>query len=132
MPQNKPQATIFSAQLAQLDKLLCASRPLWQNRSFECSTLPWADDFPKLAATVWQLDDDELDAIDACPVRLSECLLPSLREDLLAASITWPLALLQADAAKASPATSDIDFASQSRLDIEDIAHFSAHIKGRK
>ena len=136
MPQNNSPTLTFTAQLKQLDRLLCASRPLWQNRSFECAQLPWAEAFPTLAETVWQLADIELDEIDACQSRLNELLLPSLREDLLAEGNDWNLNLLlpsSLTAADAKVNTSiDTATATEPLLDFEDMAHFSAHIKGRK
>lgn len=125
MPQKNSHTSTFIAQLKQLDRLLCASRPLWQNRSFECKQLPWAETFPALAKTVWQLADIELDEIDACQSRLSELLLPSLRKDLLAKGNDWDLNLLL-------PSSLTTATAIEPLLDFDDMAHFSAHIKGRK
>ncbi|ACJ30039.1 Conserved hypothetical protein [Shewanella piezotolerans WP3] len=125
MPQKNSHTSTFVAQLKQLDRLLCASRPLWQNRSFECKQLPWAETFPALAETVWQLADIELDEIDACQSRLSELLLPSLRKDLLAKGNDWDLNLLL-------PSSLTTATAIEPLLDFDDMAHFSAHIKGRK
>lgn len=125
MPQKNSHTSTFVAQLKQLDRLLCASRPLWQNRSFECKQLPWAETFPALAETVWQLADIELDEIDACQSRLSELLLPSLRKDLCAKGNDWDLNLLL-------PSSLTTATAIEPLLDFDDMAHFSAHIKGRK
>ncbi|MCL1093273.1 methyltransferase [Shewanella kaireitica] len=125
MPQKNSHTLSFAAQLKQLDRLLCASRPLWQNRSFECTQLPWAETFPTLAETVWQLADIELDEIDTCQSRLSELLLPSLQKDLLAKGNDWDLNLLL-------PSSFTTATAIEPLLDFDDMAHFSAHIKGRK
>ncbi len=134
MPQNNSPTLTFTAQLKQLDRLLCASRPLWQNRSFECAQLPWAEAFPTLAETVWQLADIELDEIDACQSRLNELLLPSLREDLLAEGNDWNLNLLLPSSLTAADAkvNTSTDIVTEPLLDFDDMAHFSAHIKGRK
>lgn len=134
MPQNNSHTVAFAAQFKQLERLLCASRPLWQNRSFECAQLPWSEAFPALAETVWQLADIELDEIDACQSRLNELLLPSLRKDLLAAGKDWNLSLLLPNSLTAADTevNTSTDTANEPLLDFGDMAHFSAHIKGRK
>lgn len=134
MPQNNSHTVAFAAQFKQLERLLCASRPLWQNRSFECAQLPWSEAFPALAETVWQLADIELDEIDACQSRLNELLLPSLRKDLLAAGKDWNLSLLLPNSLTAADTevNTSTDTATEPLLDFGDMAHFSAHIKGRK
>ncbi|GIU07448.1 methyltransferase [Shewanella sp. c952] len=134
MPQNNSHTVAFAAQFKQLERLLCASRPLWQNRSFECAQLPWSEAFPALAETVWQLADIELDEIDACQSRLNVLLLPSLRKDLLAAGKDWNLSLLLPNSLTAADTevNTSTDTATEPLLDFGDMAHFSAHIKGRK
>jgi len=116
--------TTFTAHFQQVDRLLFASRALWQNRSFECQTLPWQADFPLLAQTVWQLQDSELDPIDTCQSHLAAVLLPPLQQDLANAGLIWPLTALQHQitASQSHPPLTTFD----------DMAHFSAHIKGRK
>ncbi|MCL1058987.1 SAM-dependent methyltransferase [Shewanella gelidimarina] len=140
MKQDTSSISAFATQFKQLDSLLSLSRPLWQNRSFECRQLPWGDAFPTLARSVWQIADDELDAIDACQLSLSERLLPSLKQDLQAAGSDWDLNLLLPEVAAATstePAEiisslKNDSIRSLALLQADDMAHFSAHIKGRK
>lgn len=125
-----------------LDQLLLASRALWQVKAFECESLPWALDFPALAQCVWQISDDDLDAIDLDKARLLQTLLPALVQDLDANSLSWPLALLtSAEMPPSASVVGDRDSAATegtnsvnhvAGLDETVIAHFSAHIKGRK
>ncbi|PKH54195.1 methyltransferase [Shewanella sp. Choline-02u-19] len=148
MQQHNSPRSAFATQFKQLDSLLNLSRTLWQNRSFECRELPWGDAFPTLARSVWQIADDELDTIDACQLSLSERLLPSLKQDLQAAGSDWDLNLLLPEIAAAIstepaeiiPSLNDVSTGSfndesiwpLALLQANDMAHFSAHIKGRK
>ncbi|WOT04133.1 methyltransferase [Shewanella youngdeokensis] len=132
MPQNNSQASLFTIEFKQLDTLLNASRQLWQNRSFECKQLPWADSFPALAHYVWSIPDADIDAIDACQVRLNQSLLPFLQQDLSTQGLTWNMELFIANL---SPVTSSVQAKAimpAPLIDSDDMAHFSAHIKGRK
>lgn len=122
--------------LQQLDGLLTQSQQLWRSRSFDCQALPWQCDFPKLAQTVWQLDDDKLDSIDACQISLNETLLGALAADLSDKGLSWSLALfwqsaIGSDAALNLKSNAVSDKHTQ-LLDDTDEPHFSAHIKGRK
>ncbi|MFT5788340.1 MAG: hypothetical protein ACI8SJ_000443 [Shewanella sp.] len=140
MQQHNSQTSAFATQFKQLDSLLNLSRALWQNRSFECSQLPWANAFPTLAASVWQIADADLDAIDACQLSLSERLLPALTQDLQTAGVDWDLSLLvplienttSTESADTSPSLINETTQQPSLLQADDTAHFSAHIKGRK
>ncbi|GIU17734.1 methyltransferase [Shewanella sp. MBTL60-007] len=135
--QTSSQSDKQSAQqrLKQIDAMLTQSQPLWRCRSFDCDQLPWQDDFPSLANTVWQLSDDSLEQIDACQHRLNEVLLPALAADLNAQGQQWPLALFSQSAIGSpvkSESVSETITAIPSLLSLEDEPHFSAHIKGRK
>lgn len=115
-----------------LDSLLEALNPLWQLVAFECDHLPWQQAFPHLAQKVWQIPDTDIDAIDADQQLLAQTLLPSLIADLKQSSqlplaqliehlgllvITLPKSLITEEPTAQQQA---------------DLAHFSAHIKGRK
>ncbi|WP_425597010.1 methyltransferase [Shewanella algicola] len=115
-----------------LDSLLEALKLLWQLVAFECDHLPWQQTFPCLAQTVWQLDDAELDNLDADQHKLVQALLPSLISDIKQSDnpnadelierlsllvITLPTSSITAEATDQQQAG---------------LAHFSAHIKGRK
>lgn len=115
-----------------LDSLLEALKPLWQLVAFECDHLPWQQAFPCLAQTVWQLNDAELDNIDADQDKLVQTLLPSLildieqsdnpNADKLIALLSLLVITLPTSRCTAEPHGQEQT----------DLAHFSAHIKGRK
>jgi hypothetical protein len=126
-----------------IDSLLEALKPLWQLVAFECDHLPWQHDFPQLAQKVWQLDDVEIDTIDMDQQQLVESLLPSLISDIKQSKlpqvdqlisqlsllvITLPTSTINSDDAQA---VSDTETLVNDHLN-SDLAHFSAHIKGRK
>jgi hypothetical protein len=126
-----------------LDSLLDALKPLWQLVAFECDHLPWQQAFPQLAQQVWLLDDAEIDSLDASQQQLVETLLPCLISDIKqsqlpqADELIGQLSLLVITSATSS--NTPIDTQSVSGRDQQnnnrqnnDLAHFSAHIKGRK
>ncbi|QYJ87613.1 SAM-dependent methyltransferase [Shewanella mesophila] len=145
-----------------LDQLLLASRSLWQVKAFDCEALPWEAEFPLLAKRVWQISDDEIDAIDLDNARLVETLLPALQQDLdnrscddnsndkgdgaESRSFSESLSLLRSSlppsiptmrasvtSSSSSSVLSDSD-GNKTLFGLDDdlLAHFSAHIKGRK
>ena len=136
------------AHFIQLDKLLEQSRALWQVRAFEAKALPWAAQFPRLATTLWALDDAVLDTLDAEQSVLVDALSPALKQDLAALGLEWDLALLTLSFAELSLgsdidsdigsdidsdiSSNDIETATSPCIDLTELAHFSAHIKGRK
>lgn len=132
------------AHFIQLDKLLELSRALWQVRAFEAKALPWAAQFPRLATTLWALDDAVLDSLDAEQSALVDALSPALKQDLAALGLDWDLSLLLSSFAELSLGSDidsdigfdigsdDIETATSPRIDLTELAHFSAHIKGRK
>lgn len=134
----------LKAHFIQLDKLLEQSRALWQVRAFEAKTLPWQAQFPTLATTLWALDDAVLDALDAEQSALVDALSPALTQDLAALGLEWDLALLKLSIAELSLGSDiasdigpdigsdDIETATSPSIDLTEMAHFSAHIKGRK
>ena len=122
-----------------LDSLLEALSPLWQLVAFECDHLPWQQAFPHLAQKVWQIPDTDIDTIDADQHLLVHTLLPSLITDLKQSShphlahIIEHLSLLVFTLPKSTINPSiPQQFAQQSAQQQNDLAHFSAHIKGRK
>ncbi|MGI2065168.1 methyltransferase [Shewanella sp. MF08487] len=132
MNQDKSYNTFnYSKRFEQLNQLLEQSVALWQVRAFEVIALPWAQDFPQLAAAVWMLADDELDELDAEQSLLVEALTPALSEDLKALGQDWDLSLFTESIA-ATDKILVVDEAQVNGLSIDDEAHFSAHIKGRK
>ncbi|ESE40937.1 methyltransferase [Shewanella decolorationis] len=134
----------LKAHFIQLDKLLEQSRALWQVRAFEAKTLPWQAQFPTLATTLWALDDAVLDALDAEQSALVDALSPALTQDLAALGYEWDLSLLTLSIAELSLGSDiasdigpdigsdDIETATSPSIDLTEMAHFSAHIKGRK
>ncbi|TVL18417.1 hypothetical protein AYI92_11560 [Shewanella xiamenensis] len=132
------------AHFIQLDKLLEQSRALWQVRAFEAKALPWAAQFPRLATTLWALDDAVLDSLDAEQSALVDALSPALKQDLAALGLDWDLSLLLSSFAELSLGydidsdigfdigSDDIETATSTNIDLAELAHFSAHIKGRK
>lgn len=132
------------AHFIQLDKLLEQSRALWQVRAFEAKALPWAAQFPRLATTLWALDDAVLDSLDAEQSVLVDALSPALKQDLAALGYDWDLSLLTLSFAELSLGydidsdigfdigSDDIETATSTNIDLAELAHFSAHIKGRK
>ncbi|MDG5900032.1 methyltransferase [Shewanella xiamenensis] len=136
------------AHFIQLDKLLEQGRALWQVHAFEAKALPWAAQFPRLATTLWALDDTVLDTLDAEQSVLVDALSPALKQDIAALGLDWDLSLLTlsfAELSQGSDIDSDIGFdivsdissddietAASPRIDLTELAHFSAHIKGRK
>lgn len=147
----------LAAHFIQLDKLLEQSRALWQVRAFEAKTLPWQAQFPTLATTLWALDDAVLDTLDAEQSALVDALSPALKQDLAALGLEWDLALLAlsiAELSMGSDIRADIDSddigsdhidsydiesaagatdtTTSPQIEFAELAHFSAHIKGRK
>lgn len=143
----------LAAQFIQLDKLLEQGRALWQVRAFEAKSLPWQAQFPTLATTLWALDDAVLDALDAEQSALVDALSPALKQDLAALGLEWDLALLTSSFAELSmgsdiradidsddidsdhietAADSTTDTTISPQIEFAELAHFSAHIKGRK
>ncbi|MEL4242686.1 methyltransferase [Shewanella xiamenensis] len=132
------------AHFIQLDKLLEQSRALWQVRAFEAKALPWAAQFPRLATTLWALDDAVLDTLDAEQSVLVDALSPALKQDLAALGLDWDLSLLTLSFAELSMGydidsdigfdigSDDIETATSPNIEVAELAHFSAHIKGRK
>lgn len=141
---NSDSQNTLKAHFIQLDKLLEQSRALWQVRAFEAKALPWEARFPRLATTLWSLDDAMLDTLDAEQSALVDALSPVLTQDLAALGYDWDLSLLTlsfAELSLCSDITSDIgpdigsddiETATSPRIDLTELAHFSAHIKGRK
>ncbi len=121
----------LAAQFNLLDKLLEQSRPLWQVRAFEARELPWQAQFPRLAACLWALDDDILDALDAEQSVLVDALSPALKQDLRDLDLHWDLSLLT-QSLSCEPSLCKELATSSSAIEFTELAHFSAHIKGRK
>jgi hypothetical protein len=121
----------YSKRFSALNQLLEQSRALWQVRAFEAKELPWAVQFPCLAAAAWALADDRLDTLDACQQTLVNTFSPALSQDLKALALEWDLSLLTASIADIT-IVDEADNAQEDGLSFEDEAHFSAHIKGRK
>jgi hypothetical protein len=122
----------YAQRFELLSQLLLALKPLWQSVAFECKDLPWQQAYPQLANAVNGLEDDEIDAIDANPKRLFECLLPSLKADLAQSGqdeIVSLLVLLDCDFPQLASLSSSLETIAD--MDCE-LSHFSAHIKGRK
>ncbi|AZG73861.1 methyltransferase [Shewanella livingstonensis] len=141
-----------------LDSLLDALRPLWQLVAFECDHLPWQQSFPQLAQKVWQLDDAEIDNLDASQQQLVDTLLPSLISDLKHSQrpvadelISWLSLLVITSATRAinndnvqwltadksqhnDPKNDDLIKSPQPKNHSgnDDLSHFNVHIKGRK
>ncbi|MGI2038381.1 methyltransferase [Shewanella frigidimarina] len=126
-----------------IDSFLHGLKPLWQLVAFECDHLPWQHAFPHLAQTVWQLDDAEIDILDSDQQHLVDALLPSLIADIQQGQfpnkdqlinqlsllvITFPTSATNSDDAQDVPYIEP--FANEHQN--SDLAHFSAHIKGRK
>jgi len=121
-----------------INSLLCSLQPLWQLVAFECDHLPWQQDFPQLADQVWQIDDNQLDELDANQDRLVQTLLPSLIADIKqlkqpcpeqASALIALLPLLVNTLPKTTVAGGNTP---SLPLLCDDLGHFSAHIKGRK
>lgn len=141
---NSDSQDRLRAHFIQLDKLLEQSRALWQVRAFEAKALPWAAQFPRLATTLWALDDAALDTLDAEQSALVDALSPALTQDLAALGYDWDLSLLISSFAELSLGSDidsdigsdigsdDIETATSPCIDLTEMAHFSAHIKGRK
>ncbi|MCG9696417.1 methyltransferase [Shewanella sp. Isolate11] len=122
-----------SQQLQVLDELLTASRALWQVKAFDAMNLPWEQDFPTLAAAVWQLADEQIESIDVDRKRLLETLLPPLQQDLAVKQLNWPLDLFECRNVLTALEASQCQSADNvSGLNDTVLPHFSAHIKGRK
>ncbi|QQX81960.1 methyltransferase [Shewanella sp. KX20019] len=127
----------FLAEFSCIDTLLTQSRSLWQNRSFECTDLPWKDDFPQLANVVWQLNDNDLDMIDASQSHLVDTLLPALKNDLANNNQDWELSLLAPNRGnlandKQQTLAAEASLSLAGGITAAERPHFSAHIKGRK
>lgn len=127
----------YSELLQRLTVLLQVLSPLWRLRTFDCRDLPWVADFSELALAVNALKDDELDAVDANPERLLSTLLPALKTDLAKAkacdsglaaneSVADELEILLGICLPGPLPTRTLN------IDERELAHFSAHIKGRK
>lgn len=141
---NSDSQNTLKAHFIQLDKLLEQSRALWQVRAFEAKALPWEAQFPRLATTLWSLDDAMLDTLDAEQSALVDALSPALTQDLAALGLDWDLSLLLSSYAELSQgsdidsdigsdiSSDDIETATSPRIELTELAHFSAHIKGRK
>ncbi len=121
----------YSTQFQALDTLLVASRSLWQVRAFEAHSLPWQRQFPVLAKAVWEINDDELDQLDSDSDALHWRLRPALEADLAKQGVNWPLELL-AEIVPGLPSHRESLSTENIRLNETELAHFSAHIKGRK
>ncbi len=123
----------FAEQFAAIDSLLVQTKALWQVQAFNCQQLPWRQQYPQLAQAVWQLQDSELEALDSCPETLFARLRPALQQDLKSEADKL-LSLLD-------PKTLGLQLHNQvanhqssttSALSVDELPHFSAHIKGRK
>ncbi len=118
----------YQEQFQALERLLVASRPLWQVQAFEAKALPWQALFPALAKAVWEIHDDGLDQLDSDSEALHWRLRPALEADLAAQGLTWSLDLLS-EIVQGLPLHQE---RTSLKLDETELAHFSAHIKGRK
>ncbi len=110
----------YFSQWRQIDALLTKLSYLWQVTAFECERLPWENQLPALAQTLWQLDDEDLDRIDADQALLEHTLLPQLTQSLEHSVQDFQLpklALMENRTPLLSPQCE---------------SRFSAHIKGRK
>ncbi|MCT8987067.1 SAM-dependent methyltransferase [Shewanella phaeophyticola] len=115
-----------------LDSLLEALKPLWQLVAFECDHLPWQQAFPCLAQTVWQLNDAELDNIDADQDKLVQTLLPSLISDIKQSEKLNADELIEQLNLLVITLPTSLSTADPTGQEQADLTHFSAHIKGRK
>ncbi|MCL2913226.1 SAM-dependent methyltransferase [Shewanella corallii] len=115
--------------LLRLTALLEMLSPLWRLRTFDCSDLPWAEHFPELACVVNAINDDELDNIDANSERLLRTLLPALKADLAQADTAFDEYGLESLLGICLPRPLPVQ---SLNIDDKELAHFSAHIKGRK
>ena len=122
----------YQQSFQSLDSLLEALKPLWQLVAFECDHLPWQQAFPCLAQTVWQLDDDEIDAIDADQHKLVHALLPSLISDIKQSDNPKADELIERLSLLVITLPTSLRTAEPTAQQQADLAHFSAHIKGRK
>ncbi|QDE31769.1 methyltransferase [Shewanella polaris] len=136
-------ATDYQLSFNAVDSLLNTFKPLWQLVAFECEHLPWQHKFPHLAQKVWQLDDAEIDSLDMDQLQLVETLLPSLicdikkhlhpqAEELMSQlsllAITLPTHSINPESIQQTPDRSQKNNNDKTK----ELAHFSAHIKGRK
>lgn len=144
----------YGQTLQVLGALLHSSRGLWQVKAFECHHLPWEAHHPTLAKQVWQIGDDDIDAIDVDTPRLLATLLPALTHDLNAMANGKSASAIQAQVLldslgllsggapdqelphaprTAQPQASHaVQNVAVTGLADEVAPHFSAHIKGRK
>ncbi len=123
--QKTAHKTQQSALFKRLDTLLVQSRDLWQVKAFDCMTLPWAAQFPRLAERVWSIADEDIDDLDREQSTLIAALLPSLTEDLIEAGLEWELSLLDITALLCGEPD-------RALMSDRELSHFSAGIKGRK
>ncbi len=114
-----------SALFKRLDILLVQSRNLWQVKAFDCTALPWATQFPRLAEHVWSIADEDIDDVDRGQSSLIAALLPFLTEDLMEAGLEWELSLLDITAPLC-------DKPDKALMPDRELSHFSSGIKGRK
>jgi len=121
IPKKSSQNVLFH----RLDTLLVQSRDLWQVKAFDCTSLPWAAQFPHLAERVWSINDEDIDDLDRVQSDLIAALLPSLAEDLKESGLAWELSLLGISAPLC-------DQSDEALLSDKALSHFSAGIKGRK
>ncbi|WP_144209431.1 methyltransferase [Shewanella donghaensis] len=133
-----------SLQLTQISECLLRLKCLWQVKAFDCQTLPWIEQFPILADKVWAINDSDIDNIDVEQQLLIVTLLPALIEDLAQSGIVidnLELILAQTsntvtqsvfdDKLQCQPIDSQTGLLHEG-LSESELAHFSAHIKGRK
>ncbi|MGZ9897786.1 methyltransferase [Shewanella gaetbuli] len=126
-------------QLSQLSSLLFQTQSLWKVVAFDYKDLPWKQNFPALCDALWQIDDNEIEAIDACSNTLVARLLPYLIKDYKAQhneTLIPLLTLLDDDinktVAKTSSGLCSAPQPVNPTITETEMSHFNAGIKARK
>lgn len=127
-PAFELQLPRVSHTLSELAALLIDARSLWDIRTFNCQTLPWAASFPALASFVLALEDEALEALDASQDKLYETLRPALETDLSQAGLSWNSALFSWQLTELKGK----EQRSAALLPERQVSRFAAGIKGRK
>lgn len=77
---------------ARLDDLLASHERLWRSHAFRDSQSPWLDEHPRLAASMLDLDDAELERLETDPKSLLDLIdgyVPGLRATTDAIEPPW-------------------------------------------
>ncbi|MCF1428461.1 MAG: SAM-dependent methyltransferase [Shewanella sp.] len=116
--------------LSRLARVLLELSSLWRLRTFDCRTLIWQSEFPRLAQRVLALADDQLDSTDTDTEQLLATLLPPLTLDLAAQG--WDEAKLSELEMLLAIRLPQGEMQRELALSNVELPHFSTHIKGRK